>query len=146
VLERFADRAFLDIELKVAGLERITVKLLKQYQCTRGCIVSSFLSDVVREAQAKNGDVPLGLICSTRKQVASATSLPLAVIVLHASLVNLELISSFRDRGIAVFAWGANRAKEMRSIVEAGSNALIVDDTQLAFETFRGQVLAAGNP
>jgi glycerophosphoryl diester phosphodiesterase len=146
VLQRFAHRAFLDIELKVPGLERITLELLKRFPCTRGCVVSSFLPEVLHALHTINFDVPLGLICRNRKQIAPASSLPLASIVLHASLVSRELTSSFRDRGIPVFVWGANRAKEMRSIVEAGADALIVHDTRLAIETFRTKAHAAGNP
>ena len=73
-------------------------------------------------------------------------SLPLASIVLHASLVSRELTGSFRDRGMPVFVWGANRAKEMRSLVEDGADGLIIDDTRLAVETFRIKARAAGNP
>jgi glycerophosphoryl diester phosphodiesterase len=146
VLESFADRAFLDIELKVAGLERITLELLQRHSCKRGCIVTSFLPEVLHEAHAIEVNAPLGLICRNRKQIAPASSLPLSSIVLHASLVSRELTGSFRDRGIPVLVWGADRAKEMRSIVEAGAEALIIDDTRLAIETLRGRAITAGNP
>ncbi len=52
VLERFADRAFLDIELKVPGLERVTLELLKQFPYGRGCIVTSFLPEVLQRIHA----------------------------------------------------------------------------------------------
>ena len=146
VFESFADRAFLDVELKVPGLEHITLDLLKRFQCGRGCIVTSFLPEVLQRIHAIDLDVPLGLICRDRKQLAPASSLPLASIVLHASLISRDVTSSFRDRGTPVFVWGANRAKDMRSLVEAGADALIVDDTRLAVETFRTKIRAAGNP
>ncbi len=146
VLQRFADRAFLDIELKVPGLERITLELLERYPCKRGCIVTSFLPEVLQRIHSIDADVPIGLICRNRKQLAPASSLPLASIVLHASLVSRELTGSFRDRGIPVLVWGANRSGEMRSLVEAGADALIVDDTRLVVETFRTKARAAGNP
>ena len=146
VLESFADRAFLDIELKVTGLEQVTLELLKQFPCGRGCIVTSFLPEVLQRIHAIDVDIPLGLICRNRKQLAPASSLPLASIVLHASLVSRELASSFRDRGMPVLVWGANRAKEMRSLVEDGADGLIIDDTRLAVETFRTKAHAAGNP
>jgi glycerophosphoryl diester phosphodiesterase len=146
VLELFADRAFLDIELKVPGLERIALELLERFPCRRGCIVTSFLPEVLHKIHPMDFESPLGLICSNRRQLAAASSLPLASIVLHASLVSRELTASFRERGIAVFVWGANRAKEMRSIVESGADALIVDDTRLVVETFRTKAHAAGNP
>ncbi len=145
-LIRFAERAFLDIELKVTGLEDITLELLKRLPCGRGCIVTSFLPEVLQRIHAIDVDIPLGLICRNRKQLAAAMSLPLASIVLHASLVSRELTGSFRDRGMPVFVWGANRSVEMRSLVEDGADGLIIDDTRLAVETFRIKARAAGNP
>jgi glycerophosphoryl diester phosphodiesterase len=146
VLERFADRALLDIELKVPGIERITLELLEQFQCRRGCIVTSFLPEVLHAVHARNVDVPIGLICRNRMQLAPAFSLSLASIVLHRSIVSRELTSSFRNRGIPVLVWGANRSAEMRSLVETGADGLIIDDTRLAVETFRTKAQAAGNP
>ncbi len=146
VLESFAGRAFLDIELKVPGLEHVTLELLNRFPCGRGCIVTSFLPEVLQRIHAIDFDVPLGLICRNRKQLAPASSLPLASIVLHASMVSRDVTGSFRDRGIPVFVWGANRAKEMQSLVAAGADGLIIDDTRLAVETFRTKARAAGNP
>src|SRR6202140_5839691 len=40
VLARYQDRAFLDIELKVSGLENITVALLRKHPPRRGLVVS----------------------------------------------------------------------------------------------------------
>ncbi len=146
VLQRFADRAFLDIELKVPGIERITLELIRSYNPKRGHVITSFLPEVLQKLQALDATLPVGLICDRRKQLEVAQSLPLASIVLHKSLFSGELIASFHDRCIPVFVWGATRAAEMRSMVKAGADALIVDDTQLAFETFRGHAITAGNP
>ena len=146
VLIRFAERAFLDIELKVPGLEHITLKLLKRLPCERGCIVTSFLPEVLQRIHAIDVDIPLGLICRNRKQLAATMSLPLATIVLHASLVSRELTDMFRNRRMPVLVWGANRSAEMRSLVEDGADGLIIDDTRLAVETFCTKARAAGNP
>jgi glycerophosphoryl diester phosphodiesterase len=146
VLDHFADRAFLDIELKVPGLERITVELVGRYKPTTGYVITSFLPQVLEKLHALHAGLPLGLICDRRQQLEAERSLPLACVVLHKSLVSRELLARFRDRGTPVFVWAAKRAAEMRSIVEASADALIVDDTQLAFETFRGRAITAGNP
>jgi glycerophosphoryl diester phosphodiesterase len=146
VLDHFADRAFLDIELKVPGLERITVELVGRYKPTTGYVITSFLPQVLEKLHALHAGLPLGLICDRRQQLEAERSLPLACVVLHKSLVSRELLARFRDRGTPVFVWAAKRAAEMRSIVEASADALIVDDTQLAFETFRGRATTAGNP
>lgn len=146
VLQGFADRAFLDVELKDAGLERVALELVGRYKPSRGHIITSFLPEVLQTLHALDPGIPLGLICDRRKQLEPAQSLPLGSIVLHRSLAIRELIASFRSRGIPILVWGANRAAELRSIVEAGADALVVDDTQLAFETFRGHAITAGNP
>src|SRR5579872_5251751 len=39
VLSRYQQSAFLNIELKVAGLEQITADLLRQFPPVRGCVV-----------------------------------------------------------------------------------------------------------
>src|SRR5215472_15313221 len=44
VLSRYQERAFLDIELKVTGLEKIVLELLRKYTPKRGYVVSSFLT------------------------------------------------------------------------------------------------------
>src|SRR5262249_31290491 len=57
VLARFCDRAFLDIELKVGGLESLTASLLQKYPPTRGMVVSSFLPEVLRKVRAQHASV-----------------------------------------------------------------------------------------
>src|ERR1700685_1362115 len=45
VLTRYQNKAFLDIELKVSGLEAITAELLRRFPPARGFVVSSFLPE-----------------------------------------------------------------------------------------------------
>ena len=42
VLENFSRRAFLDIELKVSGLENDVAGMLREHPPQRGCFISSF--------------------------------------------------------------------------------------------------------
>ncbi len=53
VLARFASRAFLDIELKVAGLEDAVFTCLQESPARRGYVVSSFFPDVVQAVAAR---------------------------------------------------------------------------------------------
>ena len=46
VLGAFSARAFLDIELKVSGLESETIRLLRQHPPQKGYVVSSFLPQI----------------------------------------------------------------------------------------------------
>src|ERR1700740_483797 len=47
VVSRFQKSAFLDVELKVPGLEKITTSLLHNLPPARGFVVSSFLPEVL---------------------------------------------------------------------------------------------------
>ncbi len=48
VLAKYADCAFLDIELKTEGLEEATIELRARFPTKRGAVVSSFLPEVLR--------------------------------------------------------------------------------------------------
>ena len=54
ILARYQHTAYLDIELKVAGLENITVKMLREYEPSRGYVVSSFLPEVLHALHAED--------------------------------------------------------------------------------------------
>ena len=69
VVARYHARAFLDIELKVSGLERTAVAALKEHWPERGLVVSSFLPEVVLAMQAEDAAIPVGLICETRAEL-----------------------------------------------------------------------------
>src|ERR1700758_1255525 len=69
VVARYWDRGFLDIELKVPGLERITAALLRKHPPQRGCVVSSFLPGVIHACHAEDSSIALGLICDHRREI-----------------------------------------------------------------------------
>src|SRR5260370_21142315 len=62
VLARYRNSAFLDIELKVPGLEPMLVNLLRKYAPGRGFAGSSFTPDFLCSVGAKSPAVPSGLI------------------------------------------------------------------------------------
>jgi glycerophosphoryl diester phosphodiesterase len=66
VLGQFAQRAFLDIELKVAGLAPQTVAVLRKHPPQNGYVVSSFLPDVLTTIHDLDPAIPLGFLCETR--------------------------------------------------------------------------------
>src|SRR6185369_2665042 len=59
VLRQFSSTAFLNIELKVTGMEECTVALLRRYPPQRGCVVSSFLPKVIEDLARLNATVLL---------------------------------------------------------------------------------------
>ena len=92
VLIRYQRSAFLDIELKVSGLESITVDLLRQHAPARGFVVSSFLPEVLQTIHLLDATIPLGLICETRVQLGRWRQLPVEYVIPHHALVRRDLI------------------------------------------------------
>jgi glycerophosphoryl diester phosphodiesterase len=137
VLEKFAASAYLDIELKVGGLEAQVASLLRKYVPLRGYWVSSFLPQVIEAVHAKDGTIPLGLICESRRQLAEWPKLPIQSAFLKHSLVTEQVVSELHAANKQVFVWTVNSASEMRDFAGKGVDGIISDDTKLLVETLR---------
>ena len=135
VLARFASRAFLDIELKVRGLEAATVELLRTHAPRRGYFISSFLPEVVEELHRFDASLKLGLICSSRAQLAGWTSVPVQAVFLERGLCTAAVVDALHRADKQVFVWTVNRAAEMRCYAELGVDGIISDDTALLVKT-----------
>lgn len=138
VLSRYQDRAFLDIELKVAGLEKITADLLREFPPRRGFVVSSFLPSVLEAVHDENEAVPLGLICEKKSQLKRWTKLPLDYVIAHAALVNAALIKQLKIARKKVLVWTVNNPMEMHRFADLGVDGIISDKTELLCRTLRG--------
>jgi len=147
VLQEFSPRAFLDIELKVTGLERQTIAALLKHPPQKGYVVSSFLPDVLRAVHDLDGSVALGLLCENRHQLpmesraprpAKLRAVPVAPpelcvtwVIPHVDLVNQALVKEFHASGRKVMVWTVNRLEDVRRFAEWGVDAIITDETQL---------------
>jgi|SRR5882672_7491845 len=128
VLMRYQSTAFLDIELKVTGLEKITAELLRKQPPARGFVVSSFLPDALQVIHGLDPALPLGLICETRAQFALWPQLPVAYVISHYNLLRQDLTSEINDRGRKTFVWTVNQAADMKRYSKWGVDGIISDD------------------
>jgi glycerophosphoryl diester phosphodiesterase len=133
VLARFASRAFLDIELKVAGLEDAVLSCVQESPARRGYVVSSFLPDVVKAA-AERGLVT-GFLCDTQRELARWTDLPGEWVIPHYKLVDRTLVEEVHASGRKVLVWTVNDEPQMRHLAEWGVEGIISDDTALLVRT-----------
>ncbi len=137
VLARYRDSAFLDIELKVPGLEPMIVNLLRKYAPSRGFVVSSFLPEILRCIRGESPSIPLGLICETKLQLGEWRQSPAEYVIPHHSLTSTKLIRELREAGKMILVWTVNERSGMRRFEKAGVDGLISDDTKLLGGTFR---------
>jgi len=133
VLARFASRAFLDIELKVAGLEDAVFTCLQESPARQGYVVSSFFPDVVQAVAARG--LVTGFICDTQRELARWTGLPGEYVIPHYKLVSRPVVEEIHAGGRKVFVWTVNDERQMRRLAEWGVEGIISDDTALLVKT-----------
>lgn len=131
VLAQFASRAFLDIELKVLGLEAQTLAELHKYPPQKGYVVSSFLSEVLSVIHDLDPAIPLGFLCDTRRQLRDWRQMPAEWVIPHFDLAHQELIDVVHAAEKKIMVWTVNRAARMRELAAWGVDAIISDETEL---------------
>ncbi len=135
VLARYQERAFLDIELKVSGLEEIIAALLQKHPPQRGFVVSSFLPEVLKAAHAQDSGIPLGLICETKAEMRLWSELPIEYVIAHYKLVDPILIRQIRDASRKILVWTVNAPADIQRFAQSGVDGIISDDTSLLCRT-----------
>jgi glycerophosphoryl diester phosphodiesterase len=138
VLERYADRAFLDVELKVAGLDSCLLSALSRHPPQKGYVVSSFLPEVLLSVRERQRSMPLGIICETRRQLSAWPDLPVEYVIAKDSLVTEDLINRVHASGRQLFCWTVNRKQAMLQMAALGVNGIISDKPDLLAEVFAG--------
>jgi glycerophosphoryl diester phosphodiesterase len=137
VLARYGG-AFLDIELKVRGLERIVIEQLNAFRPER-FVISSFLPIVLKTLHALDAGLPLGLICETKTQLERWPKLPVQYVIpsfnLTRKLARRNLIQELKDANKKVLVWTVNRPRDMERFAAYGVDGIISDDTKLLRET-----------
>ena len=136
VLARYAARCFLDIELKVAGLESQLLVALREHPPEHGYVVSSFLPEVLKELKLRSETVPLGIICDRRKDLKLWKELPVNCVIPELSLITMELMESVHQANKQLLAWTVNDKRSMLRLASWGVDGIISDKTELLAKTF----------
>jgi glycerophosphoryl diester phosphodiesterase len=137
VLRHFAHRAFLDVELKVAGLERQTLAGLLRYPPQKGYVVSSFLPDVLMAIHDLDPAIPLGFLCETEGRLLGWREMPAEWVIPQFKLADRELVEQVHAAGKKIMVWTVNRAERMRDFGAWGVGAIISDETELLVRSRR---------
>src|SRR5208282_193503 len=131
VLEQFAERAFLDIELKVAGLEVQTLAALRKHPPQKGYVVSSFLPEVLTTIRNLDSAISLGFLCEKKSQLRSWPDQATQWVIPHFDLVDRELVELVHGAGRKIMVWTVNRAERMGEFAAWGVDAIISDESEL---------------
>jgi glycerophosphoryl diester phosphodiesterase len=136
VLQRYQESAFLDIELKVPGLEQITLALLARFRPRRGFVISSFLPGVLQTLQARDSTVALGAICENRAELGRWRELPVEYVMVQWKLVTHGLLDEIKAAKRKAFLWTVNEHEAVKRFAGWGVDGIISDDTGLLAESF----------
>lgn len=135
VLAQFSLRAFLDIELKLPGLEEETLSALQRYPPKRGYIISSFVPDVLTTLRRADANVSLGVICERPSQLERWRELPVDYVIPHHTILSGSLLEQLHAAGKKVVVWTVNSTKDMRQFAEWGVDGLVSDNPELLSRT-----------
>jgi len=137
VLREFSRHAFLDIELKVAGLEALTLAELRRHPPQKGYVVSSFLPEVLAAVHELDPGIPLGFLCESAEQLRGWRQAPAEWVIPQFGLADGKLVEPVHAAGKRIMVWTVNRAEHMREFAAWGVDAIISDETELLVRTLR---------
>jgi glycerophosphoryl diester phosphodiesterase len=138
VIERYRATAFLDVELKVSGIEEIVVHALKASLTRPGLVVSSFLPDALLAVHRVDSTLPLGLICENQKQLKRWPDLPVSFVIPNHRMLTPELLDELHSQAKQVMVWTVNDVPSMRRLAAMGVDGIISDETQLLVQVLGG--------
>ena len=136
VLHRYCQRAFLDIELKVSGLESKVLNSLREYRIEEDYVVSSFLPQVVIELKTRSAKVRTGIICDKPGQLECWRETNVEYVIPHYSLVTQAFVQEVHSAGSKLLTWTVNNRKTMLLLADWRVDGIISDDTELLAQTF----------
>jgi glycerophosphoryl diester phosphodiesterase len=141
VLERYSRTAFLNIEVKVRGMEHVVFKAMKRFPPQRGYFISSFLPSVVRKLHELDKTLVLGAISKSYWHLRRWKALPITYVIPHYGLLTPKLIDELHAASKIVVTWTVNDPRKMRNAAAMGVDGIISDDTKLLMETMGGKAL-----
>lgn len=135
VMRRYSRTAFLDLEVKVRGVERLVYRIFKGLPPRRGYLISSFLPSVLKELHRIDDSLVLGTLSQTRWQLRRWRRLPVAYVLPNYRLLSRRLVEEIHAAKKLVVTWTVNEPRQMLRVAELGVDGIISDDTKLLRET-----------
>ena len=139
VLERYSRSAFLNIEVKVRGMEQVVLEAVRRFPPQRGYFISSFLPSVVRRLHVLDSSLPLGAISKSYWHLRRWKMLPVSYVVPHHGLLTQKLVDELHNAGKTVITWTVNDPRKMLQAAAMGVDGIISDDTKLLLKTLASQ-------
>jgi glycerophosphoryl diester phosphodiesterase len=136
VVAEFGHRAYLDIELKVAGCEQSVISGLKANPPQKGFMITSFYPDILLALHSLDSSLPLGFLAESSEAMSAWRDFPIRVFLPRYDLIDAGLVEDVHSEGRQIWAWTVNSRRHMRRLAEWGTDGLISDNPRLLYQTF----------
>ena len=146
VLEAFAKRAYLDIEVKIAGIEEAVAAAVCRHRPQRGFLISSFFPEVLLRLHEVDSSLPLGYVCQRAASLSLWRKLPVVAVLPSYKLITQNLVRDIHGEGIQVFTWTVNQRSSLVQLAGWEIDGIISDDPGLLARTFRAEKLSQAKP
>lgn len=133
VLARYGRSAFLNIEVKVRGIEELVAQAVERARPQR-YFISSFLPSVIRKLHELDSSLVLGALAQSRWQLRRWKVLPVSYVVPHYHLLSRRLVEKLHAADKTVITWTVNKRRQMLRAAQMGVDGIISDDTKLLVE------------
>jgi glycerophosphoryl diester phosphodiesterase len=137
VLALTKGRIGLNLEVKEPGFVRDVIELLRPFGL-EGCLLSSFLDDVVLEAKTLVPELRTGLLIATGFRRALTVRLPASradCLGLHRRLADATALSKAAAAGVPCVVWTVNAPRAMdRYLGHSAVEGVVTDRPALALE------------
>jgi len=130
VLEFASGKLAVDIELKVVGIEKETVNLLRKYGLEDKALITSFLPTVLGEIKNIAPDIEVGVLLEewNDEYLDIARRIDAYALLPPYTIVTREMVDKIKGSGYALIVWTVNDPREAEKLLEMGVDGIITDD------------------
>jgi glycerophosphoryl diester phosphodiesterase len=134
VLAEFGGTAWLDIELKVDGIEEPVLELVAQHCRPGNFVITSFSRAAVARIRELQPQVPVGWLFDSAVRPERWRSLDTDYLAPHCRVLTPPLARLARNHGRRLITWTVNTPAAVRKAREAGAEIIITDFPDLVVQ------------
>jgi glycerophosphoryl diester phosphodiesterase len=127
--------AWLDIEIKVPGIERQVLELAQRHLDPSRYVITSFRAGTVREIKRLSPATPVGwlfkrTLLTLPRWISTPEKFglpPIEYLCPHHSVLTRHLVKLAQKRGLGLITWTVNTPAALRRVRERGANVVITN-------------------
>lgn len=136
-LEKFAQYDIhFAMELKGAGVEAVTLSMMKEFGLMKKTTFTSFQFDYIKKIKEMDSTARIGWLVQTAdgETVKKLLSIGGEEIAPEAALITPETMKAWRDAGLGVRAWGVGNVSVMKKMCQLGVDGMTVNFPDRLFQ------------